>query len=63
MNTRRAAILPHALDGAIVKCNATFAAWMGSTPDQLIGKRLRDLLNVAGRIFYETHFAPLLRMQ
>jgi sigma-B regulation protein RsbU (phosphoserine phosphatase) len=50
-------------DGAIVKCNATFAAWMGSTPDQLIGKRLRDLLNVAGRIFYETHFAPLLRMQ
>ena len=36
---------------------------MGSTPDQLIGKRLRDLLNVAGRIFYETHFAPLLRMQ
>ena len=50
-------------DGAIVKCNTTFAIWMGSTPDQLIGKRLRDLLNVAGRIFYETHFAPLLRMQ
>jgi sigma-B regulation protein RsbU (phosphoserine phosphatase) len=50
-------------DGAIVKCNVTFAVWMGSTPDQLIGKRLRDLLNVAGRIFYETHFAPLLRMQ
>jgi sigma-B regulation protein RsbU (phosphoserine phosphatase) len=51
---------PH---GAIVKCNATFAAWMGSTPDQLSSKRLRDLLNVPGRIFYETHFAPLLRMQ
>jgi sigma-B regulation protein RsbU (phosphoserine phosphatase) len=28
-----------------------------------VGKRLRDLLNVAGSIFYETHFAPLLRMQ
>jgi phosphoserine phosphatase RsbU/P len=26
-------------------------------------KRFLDLLNVAGRIFYETHFAPLLRMQ
>jgi phosphoserine phosphatase RsbU/P len=32
-------------------------------PDELLGKRLRDLLNVAGSIFYETHFAPLLRMQ
>lgn len=28
-----------------------------------MGKRFRDLLNVAGSIFYETHFAPLLRMQ
>jgi sigma-B regulation protein RsbU (phosphoserine phosphatase) len=31
--------------------------------EELLGKRLRDLLNMAGRIFYETHFAPLLRMQ
>ena len=29
----------------------------------MLGKRLRELLNVAGAIFYETHFAPLLRMQ
>ena len=28
-----------------------------------IGRRLHDFLNIAGRIFYETHFAPLLRMQ
>ena len=26
----------------------------------MLGKRLRDLLNVPGAIFYETHFAPLL---
>ena len=25
--------------------------------------RLSDLLNMAGRIFFETHVAPLLRMQ
>ena len=31
--------------------------------DEVVDRRLRDLLNVAGRIFYETHFAPLLRMQ
>jgi sigma-B regulation protein RsbU (phosphoserine phosphatase) len=50
-------------DGRIVKVNATFSAWIGWTPEQLIGKRLLDLLNIAGRIFYETHFAPLIRMQ
>jgi sigma-B regulation protein RsbU (phosphoserine phosphatase) len=50
-------------DGRIFKANATFCTWMGFEPPQLAGKRLHDLLNIAGRIFYETHFAPLLRMQ
>lgn len=50
-------------DGRIVKTNRTLSAWIGRSPEELLGKRLRDLLNVAGSIFYETHFAPLLRMQ
>jgi sigma-B regulation protein RsbU (phosphoserine phosphatase) len=50
-------------NGRIVKANATFSKWMGWPADQLIGKRFLDLLNIAGSIFYETHFAPLLRMQ
>ncbi|MBW3096492.1 PAS domain-containing sensor histidine kinase [Pseudohoeflea coraliihabitans] len=50
-------------DGRIVKCNATLCAWVGYSHDELHGKRLHDLLSVAGRIFFETHFAPLLRMQ
>jgi phosphoserine phosphatase RsbU/P len=50
-------------DGSIVKANATLAAWTGYSQEQLLGKRLLDLLNVPGKIFYETHFAPLLRMQ
>lgn len=50
-------------DGRIVKVNLTFSEWIGLAPGELVGKRLHDLLNVAGRIFYETHFAPLLRMQ
>jgi phosphoserine phosphatase RsbU/P len=50
-------------DGRIVKVNATFSRWIGWAPEQLIGKRFLDLLNIAGRIFYETHFAPLLRIQ
>jgi sigma-B regulation protein RsbU (phosphoserine phosphatase) len=50
-------------DGRIVKTNQTFCRWTGYSPDELIGKRLQELLNIAGRIFFETHFAPLLRMQ
>ncbi|WP_376740420.1 PAS domain-containing sensor histidine kinase [Mesorhizobium caraganae] len=50
-------------DGRIVKANATFSAWIGFSQHELCEKRLHDLLNVAGRIFFETHFAPLLRMQ
>jgi sigma-B regulation protein RsbU (phosphoserine phosphatase) len=50
-------------DGRIVKANQTFCRWIGYSPDELIGKRFHEFLNIAGRIFYETHFAPLLRMQ
>lgn len=50
-------------DGRIVKANQTFCRWTGYASDEMIGKRLHDFLNIASRIFYETHFAPLLRMQ
>jgi sigma-B regulation protein RsbU (phosphoserine phosphatase) len=50
-------------DGRISRVNATFAKWIGFAPEELLGKRFHELLNIAGRIFYETHFAPLLRMQ
>lgn len=49
--------------GVIFKANKTFSQWTGYAPDELAGNRFHDLLNVAGRIYYETHFAPLLRMQ
>jgi phosphoserine phosphatase RsbU/P len=50
-------------DGRIVKANLTFCRWTGYEQDELTGRKLHDFLNIAGRIFYETHFAPLLRMQ
>jgi sigma-B regulation protein RsbU (phosphoserine phosphatase) len=50
-------------DGRIVKANKTFCRWTGYALAELTGRRLHDFLNIAGRIFYETHFAPLLRMQ
>ena len=50
-------------DGRITRINRTFADWMGAAPAHLVGQRLPDLLNIAGKIYYETHFAPLLRLQ
>ncbi len=50
-------------DGTIVKVNHTLSAWSGWTVDQLMGTRLQELLSVGGKVFYETHIAPLLRMQ
>lgn len=51
-------------DGTIIKANATFLEWTGYTSDRLIEKkRFQELLPVAGRIFYDTHFGPLLLMQ
>jgi sigma-B regulation protein RsbU (phosphoserine phosphatase) len=50
-------------NGRIVKSNATLSKWLGFSAAELAEKRLLDLLNIAGRIFFETHFAPLLRMQ
>ena len=51
-------------DGVIVKVNKTLLDWTGYDRDELLsGRRFIDLLTVGGRIFNETHFAPLLRMQ
>ena len=50
-------------DGRIIKINRTLASWLGHDREQLVGQRFQDLLNIAGKIYYETHFAPLLRMQ
>jgi sigma-B regulation protein RsbU (phosphoserine phosphatase) len=52
------------LDGTIAKVNGTLLGWLGYTRDDLAGRRyFADLLTVGGRIYYETHFAPLLTMQ
>lgn len=51
-------------DGTIVKVNRTFLEWTGHTREQLLGKRrFADLLTAGGRIYHETHYAPLLAMQ
>lgn len=49
--------------GRIEHANRTFLGWTGHAAEQMIGKRLSDFITMAGRIYYETHIAPLLRMQ
>ena len=52
------------LDGTLVKVNQTFLTWTGHRRDDLVGRRrFVDLLTIGSRIFHETHYAPLLRMQ
>ena len=50
--------------GLIVRANRTFFLWTGYQSDQVVGRRrFSDLLPPSGRIYYETHYAPLLLMQ
>ncbi|MFD3457644.1 PP2C family protein-serine/threonine phosphatase [Streptomyces sp. NPDC058691] len=52
------------LDGTIAKVNTTLLDWLGYERGDLVGRRhFSDLLTVGGRLYHETHFAPLLRMQ
>ncbi|WP_257039589.1 SpoIIE family protein phosphatase [Streptomyces sp. OV198] len=52
------------LDGTIAKINTTLLNWLGHQRGDLVGRRtFSDLLTVGGRLYHETHFAPLLRMQ
>ncbi|MFF5447267.1 PP2C family protein-serine/threonine phosphatase [Streptomyces sp. NPDC012888] len=52
------------MDGTIAKINATLLDWLGLEREAVVGrKRFTDLLTAGGKLYHETHFAPLLRMQ
>jgi PAS domain S-box-containing protein len=56
--------LSAAPDGTIIRVNGTFLRWTGYSREELVGvRRFQGLLSVGGRIYHETHYAPLLRMQ
>ncbi|MFL5814067.1 MAG: PAS domain S-box protein [Bdellovibrionia bacterium] len=51
-------------DGLIIKANRAFLNWTGYSETELISKkRFQDVLTVGCKIYYETNYAPLLRMQ
>ena len=49
--------------GSIIRVNPRVASWTGHNTDEIKAKRFSDLLSVGGKIYYETHLWPLLRMQ
>ncbi|MFF8731582.1 PP2C family protein-serine/threonine phosphatase [Streptomyces sp. NPDC015171] len=52
------------MDGTVAKINTTLLNWLDLTREAVVGRmRFTDLLTVGGRLYHETHFAPLLRMQ
>ncbi|NSL43891.1 PP2C family protein-serine/threonine phosphatase [Streptomyces sp. 8P21H-1] len=52
------------MDGTIARINGTLLGWLGLEPEAVVGRtRFSDLLTAGGRLYHETHFAPLLRMQ
>ena len=56
--------LTTAMDGTILRVNRTFEELIGRKRGDLLGRRrFQDLLTPGGRIYHETHYAPLLTMQ
>ncbi|CAM5414179.1 Phosphoserine phosphatase RsbP [Streptomyces tendae] len=56
--------LSTAMDGTVTKVNGTLLDWLGLERDEVVGrKRFADLLTVGGRLYHETHFAPLLGLR
>jgi sigma-B regulation protein RsbU (phosphoserine phosphatase) len=50
-------------DARIRKVNRTFCEWLGRPAEALLATPLHELLSFGGRIAWETHLAPLLRLQ
>jgi PAS domain S-box-containing protein len=62
LNTAPCGFLSFADDGEILMINATLLDSLRYAEDELRGRHVESLLPVASRIFYQTHFFPLLKL-
>jgi len=62
LDTAPCGFLVFADDGTIIVINATLVEWLGHEPGELEGRHIESILPIAGRIFYQTHFFPLLKL-
>lgn len=49
-------------EGNIISINSTLADLLGYRTNELEGKNIDSILSVASRIFYNTHFFPILKL-
>ena len=49
-------------DGTITIANATLGQMVGVDPRELVGRSIEEILTVPARIFYQTHFFPLIKL-
>ncbi|APG59497.1 PAS domain-containing hybrid sensor histidine kinase/response regulator [Christiangramia salexigens] len=51
-------------NGTIYNLNKTLLDWLGYQKEELVEKKkFQDLFKIGGKIFFETHFFPLIRIQ
>lgn len=62
LDTAPCGFLSFADDGKIIMVNATLLHSLGYEPGELQGHHLETILPTASRIFYQTHFFPLLKL-
>jgi PAS domain S-box-containing protein len=56
--------ISHLPDGTIVRINDTLCRWLGCSRDGVTGKKkITDFFDFGGKIFYQTHHYPLLKLQ
>lgn len=50
-------------DGTVLRANSTLANWLGVRTSELSGKHFEVLLSIGGKVFYQTHLFPLLKLR
>lgn len=50
-------------DGTIIAINSTLLRLLGRERHELLGSRIESIFSAAGRVFYQTHFFPLIKLQ
>ena len=62
LNNAPCGFLAFADDGTVLTANATLLGWLGRAEGELCGRHFESILPPGGRIFYHTHFFPLLKL-
>jgi signal transduction histidine kinase len=62
LNTAPCGFLTFGDDGTVLAANQTLLNMLDRSEESVVGRHVEGLFTVASRIFYQTHFFPLLKM-